>query len=993
MQGTNMKERNGVIVAWKVLLVGMCALLLLSSAGLVFLLVRQRELTEELVRLDAQVQVLSQSCRLQEGVLPEAGELKKLQRSRRNQEEEPGQDEKDMMMLMTYSMVPVKAFVDLCNTSRGLCLTGPAGPPGLPGRAGSPGPQGVPGPEGRRGRRGPPGEIGKPGPEGDPGPPRLTGPPGPRGPPGPAGPAGPPGPPCPACYSNEVRNETVTEGIHQTNLLMAPLPPDQNSDTINGSGDINDDEKSELVSPRPDDTHDDMWIKTSPERITEASVNLLTVLPTTHPAHEAKDGFKVDDSEKLRDTDKSGSPTPHPTDNNRDVTDSEKLRDTSMVSASSGLAFDTWGFLVSSHQDDSYDSYDISNDTQSEDATEATIRLLTDQNSDSFTISGAIIDAPMKNESPTPHPTDNSKDVTDSEKLLDTNMVSGSSHQDDRHSIASLSEVQNSDSFTISGVIIDAPMKSESPTPHPTDNSRDVTDSEKLRDPNMVSASSGLVFDIWGFLVSLFGSPIPHPTDNNRDVTDSEKLLDTNMVSGSSHQDDSYDISNDTQSEDATEATIRLLTASLSEDQNSDSSNNRGTIVDTPMKSESPTPHPTDNNRDVTDSEKLLDTNTVSGSSHQDDRHSTASLSEDQNSDSSTVSGAIVDTPMKSESPTPHPTDNSRDVTDSVKLLDTNMEVVTLSADQTTSDSFNSATEAPITLSTASLSVDLKKDSFNNSGHIIVTTMKSDFSHSLQTNNEINVTSAERRTKTGCKIRSIRCLEKAKMQSTFGSWMSDASQLDEERYWLADHFSGRVLEEHSNISTSQDRTNKIIDVRRFFQGCGHVIYKRSFYFHNAGKNRLIKFDLNTRATSILNMANSRYNNLAYLFRNSKTYFKFAVDENGLWVIFASDTGDDTMVAKINPDTFSLESVINTHYPTTKAGNAFIVCGVVYFTDDKDRSVTYAFDLKKESPLDASFDLRPADGTLAMLSYYPNKKLLYMWDNSSLKICKVKLKST
>lgn len=30
------------------------------------------------------------------------------------------------------------------------------------------------------------------------------------------------------------------------------------------------------------------------------------MLPTTHPAHEAKDGFKVADSEKLRDTDKSG---------------------------------------------------------------------------------------------------------------------------------------------------------------------------------------------------------------------------------------------------------------------------------------------------------------------------------------------------------------------------------------------------------------------------------------------------------------------------------------------------------------------------------------------------------------------------------------------------------------------------------------------------------------------------------------------------------------
>lgn len=162
------------------------------------------------------------------------------------------------------------------------------------------------------------------------------------------------------------------------------------------------------------------------------------------------------------------------------------------------------------------------------------------------------------------------------------------------------------------------------------------------------------------------------------------------------------------------------------------------------------------------------------------------------------------------------------------------------------------------------------------------------------------------------------------------------------------------------------------------------IYLRSIFY---------RFDLNTRSTNTLVMANSRYNNLAYLFRNSKTYFKFAVDENGLWVIFAADTEDNTMVAKLNPDTFSVESVINTHYPTTKAGNAFIVCGMLYFTDDKDRGVTYAFDLTDESPQDASFDLRPADGILAMVSYYPNKKLLYMWNNSSVKTCRVKVKPT
>lgn len=142
------------------------------------------------------------------------------------------------------------------------------------------------------------------------------------------------------------------------------------------------------------------------------------------------------------------------------------------------------------------------------------------------------------------------------------------------------------------------------------------------------------------------------------------------------------------------------------------------------------------------------------------------------------------------------------------------------------------------------------------------------------------------------------------------------------------------------------------------------------------------------------MANSRYHNLNYLFGNSKTYFKFAVDENGLWVIFAADTDDDdTIVAKINTDTFTVESVIHTGYPTSKAGNAFIVCGVIYFTDDEDRKVTYAFNLVKESPLDVSLDLRTGDGILTMLSYYPNRKLLYMWDNSSVKICKVRVKLT
>ncbi|XP_053740784.1 gliomedin-like isoform X2 [Synchiropus splendidus] len=241
-----------------------------------------------------------------------------------------------------------------------------------------------------------------------------------------------------------------------------------------------------------------------------------------------------------------------------------------------------------------------------------------------------------------------------------------------------------------------------------------------------------------------------------------------------------------------------------------------------------------------------------------------------------------------------------------------------------------------------------------------------------------------------CRIQAITCSEEGlNMQSTFGTLMSDAYYPSEDhRYWLAEHFSGRLLTEFSGKVLFTN--NKTINLRTYFQGCGHVVYNGSFYFHVAGTRNLVKFDLATGRTTTLTMAQCRYNNLNYLFRNSKTYFKFAVDENSLWVIFASDTEDNTMVAKLNSESFRVERIINVAYPTSKAGNAFILCGVVYITDDKDRSVTYAFDLEENISLDVNVDFRSASGILSMLSYYPDKEMLYLWDSSHFKMCSVRL---
>ncbi|KAJ8340427.1 hypothetical protein SKAU_G00350600 [Synaphobranchus kaupii] len=240
--------------------------------------------------------------------------------------------------------------------------------------------------------------------------------------------------------------------------------------------------------------------------------------------------------------------------------------------------------------------------------------------------------------------------------------------------------------------------------------------------------------------------------------------------------------------------------------------------------------------------------------------------------------------------------------------------------------------------------------------------------------------------KAECIIKSVTSAENvAKMETTFGTWMQDTALQNDERIWVAEHFSGRDVKEYENIASFQNGSCNRISVRKYFQGCGHIVHNGFIYYHIAGTFNIGKFHLQNKKLHTLAIDNAQYHNLTYLFDNSKTYFKLAVDENGLWLVFASSVDKNIMVAHLDEKTFSVISYINTTCPRTKAGNAFIACGVLYVTDTKDAKVTYAFDLLKGKPVSVSFDLRSPSGVLAMLSYSPKSRHLYAWDSSYAKI--------
>ncbi|XP_047243061.1 uncharacterized protein LOC124881515 isoform X1 [Girardinichthys multiradiatus] len=1007
-----MKDRRETFPEWKTLLVGMCVLLLLllGCTGLVLLWVQHKDLAQELVRLESQMQELARCCRLREGLLPDelgdAGDLKKLRRSRRNQEGHWTQtQDQDKLRLMTYSVVPIKAYLDLCNSSRGVCLIGPTGPPGVPGRPGPPGPPGAPGPEGRRGRK------------------------------------GPPGPPCPACCPTEARkknlrdqsfqkknlkdqvtahpgndtrdalhvtgpvklqdtkhesvsfhpevsyillNDTRTENVIPTPVTLSPVSPavgsGGNGYALTGSSDVTDSTAaSELVSPRPDNSPA-YWVETSLETTTDTFTN---VLPTPRTNHDDRDALNTTEFEKFHHTHfKYETPKPNSTEN------SIKILNGTNFEEHLDKKPDPESLLIFKN-----DSHASSKDWEPGNITEG-VKFMDDDvgvniNKDTFNASRGFSETSSESEPPTLH----SDNIT---------RESFNGHP------GTLGTNQNRDAFNDSRVNTETSFKIEQPTQDSANITRDdFNASEYYNQLNKKAEPGPEPFPGGDSIGTLNDSETINVMEGSVNILREQPTQDSaNITRDAFIVSESYDppgekiqpepepsgegdymvTVTDSEAIDVTEGPIKFSRGSV------DTFNGSRVVTETSFKSETPKRHSANNTRaalNISEFYHPLNKNMEYEPIpfHEDDSNGTLNDSDAGNATYAPVklfpgptetnrsSDAVISNTMmnktieKSESATPAETFREAfNFNDSKDQLQRNKEPTSPSHDSSQG-----------------------RNTLNSSGNIVDKPMKSESSQPVPTYNDSNVAENEK-FKTDCQIKAIKCLNKStKMQDTFGAWMSDASQPDD-RIWVAEHFSGRTLHEFKNISSLSDTNYKVLDVGTFYQGCGHVVYKGSFYFHKGGTNSLLKFSLNTKQITTLLMPNSRYQGLKYLFHNSKTYFKFAVDENGLWVIFASNT-DNIIVAKLHPNTFSVQSMINTAYPSAKAGNAFIVCRVLYFTDNRDKRVTYAFDLETQSPLDASFDLKTQNGILAMLSYYPNKRQLHMWDNKSVRTCRVKIKNT
>uniref|UniRef100_A0A8C5ALV6 Adhesion G protein-coupled receptor L2 n=1 Tax=Gadus morhua TaxID=8049 RepID=A0A8C5ALV6_GADMO len=145
---------------------------------------------------------------------------------------------------------------------------------------------------------------------------------------------------------------------------------------------------------------------------------------------------------------------------------------------------------------------------------------------------------------------------------------------------------------------------------------------------------------------------------------------------------------------------------------------------------------------------------------------------------------------------------------------------------------------------------------------------------------------------------------------------------------------------------------------------------------------------NISGEAIINNAN--YHDTSPYKWGGKTDIDLAVDENGLWVIYATEQNNGMMVlSQLNPYTLRFEATWETAYDKRSASNAFMVCGVLYVVrstyEDNESEVSkslidYVYNTKQKHGEYVDIHFPNQYQYIAAVEYNPRDNQLYVWNN-------------
>ncbi|XP_057217667.1 adhesion G protein-coupled receptor L2 isoform X6 [Triplophysa rosa] len=226
-----------------------------------------------------------------------------------------------------------------------------------------------------------------------------------------------------------------------------------------------------------------------------------------------------------------------------------------------------------------------------------------------------------------------------------------------------------------------------------------------------------------------------------------------------------------------------------------------------------------------------------------------------------------------------------------------------------------------------------------------------------------------------------------------GSWCKDPLQAGDKVYFMpwTPYRTDTLIEYNSLDDFQNSRQTTTYKLPHRVDGTGFVVYDGAVFFNKERTRNIVKFDLRTRIKSgeaIINNAN--YHDTSPYKWGGKTDIDLAVDENGLWVIYATEQNNGMMViSQLNPYTLRFEATWETTYDKRSASNAFMICGVLYVVrstyEDNESEVSkslidYMYNTKQNRGEYVDIHFPNQYQYIAAVEYNPRDNQLYVWNN-------------
>lgn len=165
-------------------------------------------------------------------------------------------------------------------------------------------------------------------------------------------------------------------------------------------------------------------------------------------------------------------------------------------------------------------------------------------------------------------------------------------------------------------------------------------------------------------------------------------------------------------------------------------------------------------------------------------------------------------------------------------------------------------------------------------------------------------------------------------------------------------------------------------------GNNYIVRNHAVYFQHNSPFSMTKLNLTSNQYDyrVIPAASASF---SYSYSDNQN-IDFAGDEQGLWVMYASEESMGKIVlAKVDEKSFGIADEWKTNAYKQQTGNAFMACGVMYATRSVDlttEEIFYAYDTRTKEEKNLNIRFQKFQEKYSSLDYNPTDQKLYMYND-------------